>query len=89
MVPMPSNQPESKMNASNRLEVGVTDKLNQWDRESQIHFCLLADKSDVTFENVSYPTGLKKVIARAAGQKAEVMLPVAKMLRANGYVICC
>ncbi len=52
-----------------------------------MHFCRLAKHGDVEFVNVTYPTGLKTVIAFANGEKAEVNLRDAKTLRSNGYKV--
>lgn len=64
----------------------VQFKLQQWSKESAIHFCRLA-KRGANFTNVVYPTGLKTVIAEHNGERAEVMLRAAKELRAAGYKI--
>ena len=72
---------------SRELQRMVDATRARWDRESAWHFCHLARKPGVTFENVIYPTGLRNVIARADGQKAEVSLQVAKTLRADGYML--
>ncbi len=61
--------------------------VNRMARESAMHFCRLAQHGDVEFVNVTYPTGLKTVIAFANGEKAEVNLRDAKTLRSNGYKV--
>lgn len=53
--------------------------------ESAMHFCRLAQRDNVTFTNITYPTGLKMVCAEQGGEKAEVQLRIAKELRAAGY----
>ena len=78
---------KGKMMISRELQSMVEATRARWDRESALHFCRLARKAGVTFENVIYPTGLRNVIARADGQKAEVSLSTAKALRADGYML--
>jgi hypothetical protein len=64
----------------------VQARVNLWAQESAVHFCRLA-KEGAEFTNVTYPTGLRTVVAEARGEKAEVKLGVAKRLRACGYMI--
>lgn len=67
----------------------VQFKQNQWAKEAELAFCQLAKKPGVVFTNITYPTGLKMVQAEIAGyHKTEVPLRTAKMLRANGYMVC-
>ncbi len=65
----------------------VQFSINRMARESAMHFCRLAQHGDAEFVNVTYPTGLKTVIAFANSEKAEVELRTAKALRANGYKV--
>ena len=66
----------------------VAERIALWDRGAAIHFCQLAQKG-ATFTNVVYPTGLKMVKATLGNSVAEVRLPVAKQLRADGWRIRC
>lgn len=74
------------MNISIETSREVQFKVNQWAKESAMHFCRLA-KAGATFANITYPTGLRMVVAEAGGERAEVALRTAKMLRANGFKV--
>ena len=67
----------------------VQFKINQWAKESAMHFCRLAQRDGARFENITYPTGLKmvRVSHHLLAEAAEVDLRTAKMLRANGYKV--
>lgn len=65
----------------------VQCKIDQWNREAMISFCLCAKKTGVIFTNVVYPTGLKMAKAEVGGYSVEVPLRVAKKLRNDGYTI--
>lgn len=65
----------------------VQSKLRQWDKESAMHFCRLAQIHGSRFENLVYPTGLKmvRVSNPTLAEAAEVQLSVAKQLRRDGF----
>lgn len=64
----------------------VSFAISRMNKEAAMHFCRLA-QAGAEFKNAVYPTGLRTVIAEARGEKAEVILCVAKQLRSAGFKV--
>lgn len=67
----------------------VNAKCQQWDKESAMHFCRLAQRETARFTNVVYPTGYEtvRVSCHMLGEAAEVSVEKARGLRRNGFKV--